>query len=331
MRFGSLFSGIGGIDKGLEDAGWECVWQVEKDPFCQQVLNHHWPHVPLYSDVRKFGRHISTVDFSVDAIVGGFPCQDISVAGLGAGLKGKRSGLWYQFHRIIKDTSPEWVLIENVYRGWKRWVPAVRRSLHDLGRASLCFRMRAKDLGAPHERARGFILSVPYAHSFKLRELPWWRSGEGGPTDTAELALPGQGLAHPGGESQPKPGSQPNAKRKIRKIPLRSCGPTLADQHSQRLERVGLSPEVLAEGPQWDEPDGRYLPFWPFPRDDLQSWGEVQTLAKPAVCSLADGLPPGLVRTRRHSLKAYGNAVVPPKAEWIGHWILDIERRCNGS
>lgn len=95
IRFGSLFSGIGGIDLGLERAGMQCVWQVEIDEFCRKVLTKHWPDVPKFNDVRECGKHNLE---QVDLIAGGFPCQDISNAGKRAGIDGKQSGLWSEFH-----------------------------------------------------------------------------------------------------------------------------------------------------------------------------------------------------------------------------------------
>ena len=89
--FGSLFAGIGGFDLGFERAGMVCRWQVEIDEFCQKVLAKHWPDVTRYGDVRECGKHNLE---AVDLICGGFPCQDVSVAGKRAGLEGKRSGLW---------------------------------------------------------------------------------------------------------------------------------------------------------------------------------------------------------------------------------------------
>lgn len=109
MKFGSLFSGIGGFDKGLEDAGMECAYQCEFDKHANDVLEYHWPNVKRYEDVRDVGK-----TEPVDLICGGFPCQDLSVAGKRKGLAGWRSGLWFEFHRIIEINRPRWVVIENV-------------------------------------------------------------------------------------------------------------------------------------------------------------------------------------------------------------------------
>lgn len=109
MNFGSLFAGIGGMDLGLERAGMRCLWQVEIDKDCNRVLERHYPNVTRYADVREVERLES-----VDVICGGFPCQDLSVAGKRSGLAGERSGLWFEFLRIIESNLPRFVVIENV-------------------------------------------------------------------------------------------------------------------------------------------------------------------------------------------------------------------------
>lgn len=111
LTFGSLFSGVGGFDLGLERAGMVCVWQVEIDKHAQAVLAKHWPDVPRKKDVRRV--HAGKL-VRPDWIVGGFPCQDLSVAGQRAGRAGKRSGLFFEFMRIVKEFAPGGVLIENV-------------------------------------------------------------------------------------------------------------------------------------------------------------------------------------------------------------------------
>ena len=111
LTYGSLFSGIGGFDLGFDRAGMQCAWQVEYDDKARSVLQCHWPDVPKYEDVRNVGRNNLR---PVDVICGGFPCQDVSVAGKRAGLAGERSGLWSEFSRIIGELTPAWVVIENV-------------------------------------------------------------------------------------------------------------------------------------------------------------------------------------------------------------------------
>jgi DNA (cytosine-5)-methyltransferase 1 len=111
MTHGSLFSGIGGIDLGFEWAGIETKWQVEIDDYCQKLLSLRFPHTKKFTDVRKVGSHNLE---KVDIVSGGFPCQDISVAGKGAGIEGERSGLWTELHRVISELRPRFAFIENV-------------------------------------------------------------------------------------------------------------------------------------------------------------------------------------------------------------------------
>ncbi|MCD4751896.1 MAG: DNA (cytosine-5-)-methyltransferase [Anaerolineaceae bacterium] len=112
MRQGSLFTGIGGFDLGFERSGIETAWQCEIDSKASVVLTKHFPGVPNYHDVRSINNDGSIE--SVDIISGGFPCQDVSLAGKRAGLDGERSGLWYEYQRIIAEFKPKWVVIENV-------------------------------------------------------------------------------------------------------------------------------------------------------------------------------------------------------------------------
>ena len=113
LKLGSLFSGIGGFELGLERAipNLETVWQVEQDKFCQKILHKHWPNALIYDDVCTVGKHNLE---PVDIICGGFPCQDISTAGKQGGIHAERSGLWWEMHRIIGDLRPRVAVLENV-------------------------------------------------------------------------------------------------------------------------------------------------------------------------------------------------------------------------
>lgn len=156
MKFGSLFTGIGGFDLGLERAGMACSWQVEIEPFCLDRLSKHWPTVPKFTDVRGVG--VSNLS-QVDLICGGFPCQDISNAGRRKGLDGEKSGLWREFQRIVVELKPRWVVIENSAHGRKHWLCAVRRDLRDAGYQTLPVEISAAQVGANHERRRCFVLA----------------------------------------------------------------------------------------------------------------------------------------------------------------------------
>jgi DNA (cytosine-5)-methyltransferase 1 len=158
MRVGSLFSGIGGLELGLEWAGvGHTVWQVEQNEYCRSVLARHWPEARRYEDVCKVGRRELE---PVDVICGGFPCQDLSAANATRkGLAGSRSGLWLEFARIIDELRPRWVVVENVSSGAAKWVDPVSADLGELGYETLPLPLAADALGAPHRRARVFLVA----------------------------------------------------------------------------------------------------------------------------------------------------------------------------
>ena len=178
MIFGSLFSGIGLGDLGAERAGWACAFQVEIDPWCSKVLAYHWPEVPRFADVRALDS--STLP-KVDALIGGFPCQDISVAGRKAGIHGEKSGLWFEYHRLIRECQPRVVIIENVGRLRSAGLGDVLRSLADIWYDAEWDVLSAADLGAPHIRPRCWIVAyphgerLPHADRLQLRRL-WERT-----------------------------------------------------------------------------------------------------------------------------------------------------------
>ena len=158
LTFGSLFSGIGGLDLGLERAGMKCLWQVENEPYCNQVLAHHWPDVKRYGDICN----VYTQDLEpVDVIAGGFPCQDISSAGKKAGLDGARSGLWSQFTRIIDGLQPRWIIVENVSAILGRGLGSVLRDLAALGFDAEWDVLPAGAFGVEHIRERVFVVAYP--------------------------------------------------------------------------------------------------------------------------------------------------------------------------
>jgi DNA (cytosine-5)-methyltransferase 1 len=187
MKIGSLFSGYGGLDLAVTKVlGAEVVWHCEWEDAPSKVLEANFPGVPNYRDV-------STVDWEsvepVDILTGGFPCQDLSLAGKRAGLQeGTRSGLWSEFHKAITILKPKIVIIENV-RGLLsakansgmeygaeimeqapngttlRALGAVLGDLADIGYDAKWTGVRASDAGAPHQRFRVFIVAHPIGES----------------------------------------------------------------------------------------------------------------------------------------------------------------------
>ena len=191
MTYGSLFAGIGGIDRGLDRAGMRCLFQVEIDDYCRKVLAKHWPDVPKYSDVPKFCRRACDckpenedgevicprcgIEFGKcecigtdqlidecgipDLLCGGFPCTDLSVCGKGEGLAGERSGLWFEYLRIIRELLPRYVVIENSTALLVRGIEDVLRGLSQSGYDAEWQVIRASDFALPHRRERLFIVA----------------------------------------------------------------------------------------------------------------------------------------------------------------------------
>ncbi|AVR77239.1 DNA methyltransferase [Mycobacterium phage Rialto] len=161
MNVLSLFSGIGGLELGLERAGMTVVGQVEINPYCRQILAKHWPHVPRHDDVR------TTVEWweseerpRVDLICGGFPCQPFSVAGQQQGINDER-WMWPDMARVIRHVGPRYVVLENVAAlirdsvafGW------VLGDLHQLGFDAEWSIVTACSVGAPHRRRRVYVVA----------------------------------------------------------------------------------------------------------------------------------------------------------------------------
>jgi len=178
MIVGSLFSGIGGLEHGL---GYPVAWHVEQSKFCRRILAKHWPDAASFDDVREVGaRNLAPVD----VLCGGFPCQDISVAGLGAGLAGAKSGLWFEMLRIITEMRPRYVVAENVAALKGRGLDVVLAGLYDAGYLTAWSIVGASDVGAPHRRKRLWIVAsrrdcpMAFAPSAVGSASQWARSAD---------------------------------------------------------------------------------------------------------------------------------------------------------
>lgn len=170
LRVLDLFSGIGGFSLGLERAGMRTVAFCEIEPYCRAVLAKHWPRVPCYDDVRTLtAARLAADGIAVDVICGGFPCQDISWAGDGAGLAGERSGLWSEYARLIGELRPRYVVVENVAALLARGMGTVCGDLAHLGYDAEWSIISACALGAPHMRQRVFIVAYPHCVNGRAR------------------------------------------------------------------------------------------------------------------------------------------------------------------
>lgn len=184
MKILDTFAGIGGFSYAAEKliGGFETTQFIEIDPFCQKVLKKHWPHVPIHDDIRTF----TAKPFQYQVICGGFPCQDISVAGLQKGITEEtRSGLFFELMRVIRMVRPQYVVLENVAAILNRGLDIVLRELSEAGYDAEWSVIPASSVGACHKRSRWWL--VAYPNSFRcgggsserrsIRERPFF-SGE---------------------------------------------------------------------------------------------------------------------------------------------------------
>jgi DNA (cytosine-5)-methyltransferase 1 len=295
MNVLDLFSGIGGFSLGLERAGMRTVAFCEIDPYCRRVLAKHWPDVPVYGDVRAFN------GVPADVICGGFPCQDISVAGKGAGIGGERSGLWSEYARIIGEVRPRYVIVENVAALLGRGLERVLGDLAALGFDAEWHCIPASAVGAPHRRDRVWI--VAHAQRGELRDEP----GRGNGARGAGAAEPADHGAQ--WDVADAAGTRPQVWGGI--------GSRIWEQLAA-VERGRFSD---AAGAGWNgaRPERSAAAAGPgsFREPSRSDWW----LSEPDVGRVAHGVP-----ARVDRLRALGNSIVPQIAEIIGRAIMSIER-----
>ena len=158
MRALSLFSGVGGLDIAAHAVGIETVAFCEIELFACRILAKRFPGIPIINDVREVVADGSLG--AIDVVHGGFPCQDLSVAGKQRGLSGERSGLWYEMLRVVSELRPAYVLAENVRGACNLALPAVVSGLEGEGYEVRSSVVPASAFGAPHKRERLFVLGV---------------------------------------------------------------------------------------------------------------------------------------------------------------------------
>lgn len=303
MRVLDLFSGIGGFSLGLERAGFQPVAFCELLPKPRHTLATHWPGVPIYDDVRTLtAARLAADGIAPRAICGGFPCQDISFAGKGAGIDGERSGLWGEYARLIGEVRPELVFVENVSALLGRGLGRVLGDLASLGYHAWWDCIPASAVGAPHRRDRLWLVAYPgslehqgygdalrraiaaelaaadaYGECGRTGEGQGQRRGVQHGTEALDLCLD---VADPARVQPGRPIERP------------------------KRQRVGKGREPIALGHPDDvrklQPEGRERAEWG--RSGHPGWW----LSEPDVGRVAHGVP-----ARVDRLHGLGNAVVP--------------------
>lgn len=319
LTCGSLFSGHGLGDLGIEWAGFKHSWFCELDDYAREVLAKRWPGKKIYGDIQE-------VDFKkvekVDLLTGGFPCQDISVGGKGAGIDGEKSGLWKDFARAIDVLRPAFVLVENSPALTKRGLSRVLGDLSTFGYDAEWRCVPAAAFGAPHKRDRIWIVAYPgskwigdypgqtslQGRQFSENGSPPVRQGNG-PLSSIRTRSAGENLAHAESFEGHERGCPDNFKSgKISPKAGRS-GCKISDSASQRLSGQGESFHAVhysQDGKRQTAESvyGRFGGLWS---------------PEPRLGRVADG-----VSHRVDRLKGLGNGQVPHCTYYFARLILQV-------
>lgn len=303
--FASLFSGIGGFDLGFERAGFEITFQCEIDEFCQSILKTQWPNVQREEDIRE----VEPADIPVSQVwAGGFPCQDVSVARMGPrdGLRGRKSGLFFEFSRLLEESRPPVVVIENVpgllssHGGSDFGI--VIRTLAEVGYGVGWRVLNSRYFGVPQSRSRVFIVGCH-------RD---WRG-------------PGEILFEPERRSGDHSKSRSNGKKSLSPF-KRSVGDPSEGPVTPALAYCLYACSARHTGTDWSRNyvsypnEGRVRRYIPLEAERLQGFPDGWSIPEGADQDAED-----LDTPRYHAL---GNAVTVPVAEWLGERIAEyLERR----
>ena len=300
MNVLDLFSGIGGFSLGLERAGMRTVAFCEIEPFCRAVLAKHWPSVPCYTDVRDLTADRLAADgVKPDLICGGFPCQDVSLAGKRAGLDGERSGLWAEYARLIRELRPRFAIVENTPGLLSLGMGRVLGDLAEIGYDAEWHCIPAAAVGADHERDRVWIIAYPHG----TRIQPYDERGR--EPCAAEVGQDAPDADGPG-ELQPE-GSQRQKRRRAR----HGAAADDADSHRARRARRSEAGAIRSD----DGILGAWIrsEFDPSRCVPGEHWAH-----KPVLGRGLQGVPHRLDR-----INALGAAVVPQIPELIGRAIMN--------
>jgi DNA (cytosine-5)-methyltransferase 1 len=340
MKAISLFSGVGGLDLGFERAGIETVLQAEQEPWALEVLARHWPETERVTDVRDVGDGYlqqlrvarSGTDTErwgersdIDLIYGGFPCQDVSMAGKRAGLDGARSGLWFEFRRIVSELRPRWVVIENVpgllsSNGGADFA-VILNGLEELGFWWAYGVLDSQHFGVPQRRRRVFVVASPSRRSaeqvLSLCESCGGHPETGGATgegvaDTLTGGAGGRGYNSPRGREDD------NLVAHTLKINTEHANGADLETYVMPTLDTHLGDKRWLE----NQSIGNYGVM-------KQAGAGVRRLT-PLECERLQGFPDDWTRwtadgreiADSHRYRMMGNAVTVPVAQWIGHRLV---------
>ena len=278
MKILDTFAGIGGFSYAAEKliGGFETTQFIEIDPFCQKVLKKHWPHVPIHDDIRTF----TAKPLQYDVITGGFPCQDISVAGLQKGITEEtRSGLFFELMRVIRMVRPQYVVLENVAAILNRGLDIVLRELSEAGYDAEWSVIPASSVGACHKRSRWWLVAYTDNNGLPSTEKCGFNA------EASDRTQKGQNQS-----CQSERSSKPSSSRAIQ------SSTEFTNSYSKGMERrkFTIPKELQNAAYTWQSNTPHLSPEWR------------KYVSKSVLCRGDDGL-----RNRVDRLRSLGNSVVP--------------------
>ena len=277
MTHGSLFSGIGGFDLASEWIGWQNIFQVEIDKFCQKVLNKNFPYTDKHFDIKEFNGTQYTG--AIDIISGGFPCQPFSVAGKQKGKEDARF-LWHEMLRVIREIAPKFVVGENVLGIRNMELHNILSDLENEGYKTETYIIPACAVNAPHKRERVWIIAYANSIGFKNEQ-----------EENNKFIC--------NGEWNNKVSKQGRNEQQCRLGKPNTFSTNANGEHWQEFERRN---KLEYERSETSFRRSFYEPDW------QRNWTEVA----PELCRVDDGLPKELDAGKR--ITALGNAIVPQVA-----------------
>lgn len=311
MKLLDTFAGIGGFSYAAEKlvGGFETTQFIEINPFCQKILNKHWSHVPIHDDITTF----TAKSGEFDIITGGFPCQDISVAGLQKGItKETRSGLFYELIRVIRMVRPKYVVLENVAAILNRGLDIVLRELSEAGYDAEWSVIPASSVGACHQRSRWWLVAYPKSQSSngsefessvnKKSSISKLGNSSITITDTDNNGLPSAEKCELNGKASYRTQERQNqscqSERSSKSSSSRAIQPSteFTNSYIKGMERrkFTINTKMQKAGFTWQSNTPHLSPNW-------RSY-----VSKSVLCRGDDGL-----RNRVDRLRSLGNSVVP--------------------
>lgn len=320
ITIGSLFSGIGGLDLGVEAAtGGRVIWHAESSQFCRDILARHWPDARSYYDVRKVDEKAERPTI----ICGGFPCQDISGAGKQRGIDGPQSGLWREFARVLRALRPPIVVVENVSALARRGLDRVLGDLAQCGYDAEWSCLRASDIGAPHLRRRLFLVAVQGSLSDsdkrQVRFVWKWARKQHRKPRSPKSRVDGGQLANANGVRRKRISeARPDSELPHGDDAARRTGPLeMADSHTNGLASDSeTGQDCQGRSAVWSSRCHGFPPE----QEDIAGWSRWISTGgpQPGVRRGADGVADWMDR-----IACLGNAVVPRQAEVAIRGLID--------